>query len=455
MGSPGRGGTIERSDRPALDGQITEARTALHLLADSPSTCCPSALADGALPWPLALLAAGDAALLHDLRGCLAEPDALLLIDVADPAMAETALARLATDAALSSPWIALLPAGAGADQAEPWWRRGAHEAVARDDAPALQRAIRRARAQSSAAAALAAQVERLRADAHALQASLDNIPAPIFAKDAQGIYTGCNQAFVDYLGLPRDRILGKTVYDVAPPHLAAVYDQADRQLLASGGRQVYEAQVKWADGSLRDVIFHKAVFRDRQGDVAGQAGAIFDITDRKRLEHGLRELAQTDPLTGLLNRRCFIERASVALMEARTLRAPLAVLLFDIDHFKQVNDNFGHAAGDAMLCHLARLTRQQLRGDDLFARIGGDEFAVLLTGAGDARAVAARLPQRVSETPMGFDGRELTCAISLGAAVVVADDHDIDSALRQADAALYEAKRQGRGRAVVFDSAL
>ncbi|MFO1336829.1 MAG: diguanylate cyclase [Burkholderiaceae bacterium] len=427
----------------------------MHLLADSPSTCCPAALAGGALPWPLAPLAAGDAALLHDLRGCLAEPGALLLVDVAEPAPAEAALARLQAEGTLASPWIALLPAGAAADLAEPWWRRGAHDAVARDDTPALQRALQRVRAQAAPAAALAARVQRLQADAHALQASLDNIPAPIFAKDAQGIYTGCNQAFVDYLGLPRDRILGKTVYDVAPPHLAAVYDQADRQLLASGGRQVYEAQVKWADGSLRDVIFHKAVFRDRQGDVAGQAGAIFDITDRKRLEHGLRELAQTDPLTGLLNRRCFIERASVALMEARTLRAPLAVLLFDIDHFKQINDTFGHAAGDAMLCHLARLTRQQLRGGDLFARIGGDEFAVLLTGAGDARAVAARLPQCVAAAPLAYEGRELACAISLGAAVVIADEHDIDSALRQADAALYQAKRQGRGRAVVFDSAV
>lgn len=427
----------------------------MHLLADTPATCCPSALVAGVHPWPLALLAAGHAALLHDLRGCLAEPGALLLIDVADAAAAEAALARLATEGTLASPWIALLPAGATVSAAEPWWQRGAHDAVARDDEPGLQRALQRARLQASPAAALAAQVQRLRDDAHALQASLDNIPAPIFAKDAQGVYTGCNQAFVDYLGLPRDRIIGKTVYDVAPPHLAAVYDQADRQLLASGGRQVYEAQVKWADGSLHDVMFHKAVFRDRQGDVAGQAGAIFDITDRKRLEHGLRELAQTDPLTGLLNRRCFIERASVALMEARTLRAPLAVLLFDIDHFKQVNDSHGHAAGDAMLCHLARVTRQQLRGDDLFARIGGDEFAVLLTGAADARAVAARLPQRVAATPLNFEGRDLVCAISLGAAVVIADDHDIDSALRQADAALYEAKRQGRGRAVVFDSAL
>ena len=408
--------------------------------------------------WPLADVAAGRAGLLAELQGLLAEPDALLLVDVTGAEQAQAALRQLQIGTALATPWLALLPPGADSD-ADMWWRLGAFDAVAGTDLQALTRALRRVRAQTQTqtqaggASSAPAELQVLRAQVHAMQASLDNIPAPIFAKNAHGSYTGCNQAFVDFLGLPREQIIGKTVYDVAPPQLAAVYDQADRKLLASGGRQVYEAQVKWADGSLHDVMFHKAVFHDSLGTVAGQAGAIFDITDRKRLEHGLRELAQTDSLTGLLNRRCFIERASAQLAETRTVRGQMAVLLFDIDHFKQVNDNHGHAAGDAMLCHLARLGRQQLRGDDLFARIGGDEFAILLSGASDVRAVAARIPARVAATPLLFDGRELPCAISLGAAVVIADDHDIDSALRQADAALYEAKRQGRGRAVVFDA--
>lgn len=432
-------------------------RPLVHLLVDTTTPCSPWALPDGAMPWSLAALAAGDTLVLAELRSRLAEPGALLWVDAGSPALAHAAMDRLLAGDGLAAPWIVLLPEG-HPTPADPWWQRGAHDAVARDDPTALQRAAARAQAQAgfwAAQAAREALVQRLQAEIHAMQASLDNLPAPIFAKDTQGRYTSCNQAFVDYLGLPRERILGKSVHDVAPAHLADVYDRADQQLLASGGQQVYEAQVKWADGSQREVIFYKAVFRDREGQVAGQAGAIFDITDRKQLEHGLRELAQTDSLTGLLNRRSFIERASAALAQAHTRGEPLAVLLFDIDHFKQINDTHGHAAGDAVLCHLARLTREQLHGDALFARIGGDEFAVLLTGASDARAVASRLPACVSTQPLTFEQRRLFCAISLGAAVVIAADHDIDSALRQADTALYEAKRLGRGRAVVFDSAL
>ena len=282
---------------PAACRPLLAPLPVLLLLTDSPSTW-PDSLTAGGEPWPLAELAAGDIARLGALRALLAEPGALLLIDVEDAAKAEAALAQLDLDqAAPSALWLALTPA-AGADP-ERWCARGAFDAVLRDDEAAVQRALRRAQAWATSPATAPARLRALRAQVHAMQASLDNIPAPIFAKNAVGLYTGCNQAFVDYLGLPREQIVGKTVYDVAPPQLAAVYDQADRKLLASGGRQVYEAQVKWADGGLRDVIFHKAVFHDQHGQVAGQAGAIFDITDRKRLEHGLRELAQTDPLTG------------------------------------------------------------------------------------------------------------------------------------------------------------
>ena len=122
------------------------------------------------------------------------------------------------------------------------------------------------------------------------LQAIVDGIPAPIFYKDPEGAYLGCNAAFCAYVGEERDEIIGKTVYDKWPKDLADVYDEADRKLLESRATQIYEAAVRYADGIRRDVIFHKGVFFRPDGQVGGQVGTILDITDRKRVELALRE---------------------------------------------------------------------------------------------------------------------------------------------------------------------
>lgn len=123
------------------------------------------------------------------------------------------------------------------------------------------------------------------------LQQLMDSIPNPVFFKNAEGVYTGCNRAFEEYLGIPRDSILGKTVFDVAPREMAEIYTEMDRRLLESAETQTYEAQVRYAGGSLRDVIFNKAVFRDRDGQVAGIVGVMQDITDRRRMEKELKRV--------------------------------------------------------------------------------------------------------------------------------------------------------------------
>lgn len=297
-----------------------------------------------------------------------------------------------------------------------------------------------------------AAQLRRWRAEQIAWRTSLDNIPVPIFIKNADGVYTEGNQAFIDYLGLPREQVIGKTVYDVAPLELAKVYDAADRRLLAAGTRQIYDAQVRWADGSLRDVTFYKAVFHDENGLPMGQAGAIFDITDNKRMESKLRTLAETDALTGLLNRRSFIEQAEGHLLEARAVQAPVTVMLFDLDNFKYINDSHGHAIGDAVLRHVSQLVGQQLRADDLLARVGGDEFAILLQGAQDAQVVVQRLPNVVAASPLGPAHGNVCCTISLGAAIAAAAQHSLDDLLNLADQALYQAKREGRNLGLLHD---
>ena len=129
--------------------------------------------------------------------------------------------------------------------------------------------------------------------DAHNLRVILDAIPAPIFYKDARGIYRGCNKAFEAYLGKTHDEIVGKDVYELSPKDLADVYKKADDELFASRATQLYEARVRYADGTYHDVMFHKATFDDANGNLAGMIGTILDITTRKQAERALKESEQ------------------------------------------------------------------------------------------------------------------------------------------------------------------
>ncbi len=123
------------------------------------------------------------------------------------------------------------------------------------------------------------------------IETIVETIPAPTFCKDASGRYLACNQAFEAFTGLVRERIVGHTVFDVAPEELARTYQQADQALLDKGGRQTYEAQVKHADGSYKDVLFHKAVYPREDGSAGGIVGVMLDISAQKEVEEGLRRL--------------------------------------------------------------------------------------------------------------------------------------------------------------------
>jgi PAS domain S-box-containing protein len=130
--------------------------------------------------------------------------------------------------------------------------------------------------------------------EAHRLQAVLDALPVPIFFKDTRGTYLGVNAAFERYLGVPRARLLGKTVVDIAPPEFARVYQEADENLLLTGGTQIYETRVQWADGTRRDVVFHKAVLPDASGATVGLVGAMLDVTEQRAAERSRGQALET-----------------------------------------------------------------------------------------------------------------------------------------------------------------
>ncbi len=167
--------------------------------------------------------------------------------------------------------------------------------------------------------------------------------------------------------------------------------------------------------------------------------------------ELALRSASLTDSLTGWFNRRALLDMAEREFQRHRRSGEALHFLTFDIDHFKSINDQHGHAAGDAAIRHVTNVAAQALRGYDARFRIGGEEFAVLITGGGEARLVGERLRALIENTPLLVDGQRLTLTVSLGVAACLADDLQWDDALRRADQALYHAKRHGRNRLSVY----
>jgi diguanylate cyclase (GGDEF)-like protein len=166
--------------------------------------------------------------------------------------------------------------------------------------------------------------------------------------------------------------------------------------------------------------------------------------------------LATIDSLTGLVNRRAFFERTESARLLAERLRSPIALMMIDIDHFKRLNDRFGHATGDEALCVFAATAQQALREHDIMGRLGGEEFALVLPGTDieGALQAAERLRTAVAAAVLPTSGNEYTMTVSIGVVVIDPNEH-INSALARADHALYAAKSAGRDRVEVGEPRL
>jgi diguanylate cyclase (GGDEF)-like protein len=172
-------------------------------------------------------------------------------------------------------------------------------------------------------------------------------------------------------------------------------------------------------------------------------------LIELQRTRDALQVMATTDSLTGLMNRRSLLEFARVRLDEARETGAPLTVIALDLDHFKQVNDNFGHAAGDGVLGACAKVLCDQTRRTDVVGRLGGEELAVVLpmTTLATAREVAERIRQTMHDLRLVVDGNDVRVTTSLGVAELLPEDDSADELFKRADRALYAAKRRGRNR--------
>ncbi|MEK9953479.1 MAG: GGDEF domain-containing protein, partial [Curvibacter sp.] len=205
--------------------------------------------------------------------------------------------------------------------------------------------------------------------------------------------------------------------------------------------------EIELKDG--RTLERHSTVLRDASGRHLGRVWFFRDISMQKNHEAALIQLARHDPLTGAANRRYFFERCEQEFMRSSRYKTPLSVALIDLDHFKRINDDYGHSTGDEVLRVLSQRIRELLRESDLLARIGGEEFAILMpsTGLAGAALMAERLRMTVAEQASVIAGHTLYLRFSAGVTQLKGKDQSIEDCLRRADEAMYRAKQAGRDR--------
>lgn len=232
--------------------------------------------------------------------------------------------------------------------------------------------------------------------------------------------------------------------------------DPAQRSLMLSrlqteGAVQQAEVRLKTVEGQPVDVLvsMRKVRFAGENCVITGMV----EISAQKSLEHQLRALAYTDPLTGLQNRRGFFAMVDRAILDAPAGGPGPCVMLIDLDHFKQINDRYGHPVGDAVLVEFAQVVLALLREGDVFARLGGEEFCILLPHARAAQAleIAERVREFVAAHPFQTSAGVVRLSLSLGIAGCDAPIHSIDAVLSMADQAMYRAKQGGRNRSEMF----
>ncbi len=273
----------------------------------------------------------------------------------------------------------------------------------------------------------------------------------------SEGKVLYANAAWLRTLGYTEAEVAGLFVWDVVHPDDLAWSREAIRRLLSGQPPGRFEVRFRRKDGSTV-YLEGTSTCRREEGKPLIIRGILRDISERKRAEQELREMherlqtallreqeiARIDPLTHVANRRAFYELGETELLRARRYRRPLTFVSVDLDNFKQVNDALGHATGDAVLVSVASTLRSELRATDIVARMGGDEFDIILpeTGAESARVVLNKLHAKLLEAAESNDWK---VTFSMGAVSFLSAPSSLEEAMGLADDALYSTKHQGK----------
>lgn len=278
-----------------------------------------------------------------------------------------------------------------------------------------------------------------------------ENMQDVYYRTDAQGVVQHVGPGVRRVLGYEPHEIEGRTAESYYPH--SSDRDAFKAAILEKGEVSDFPGQMVRRDGTVIDISISSHALYDHAGNFAGVEGIYRDVTQRKNLERELQRLATTDMLTGMYNRRAFLERAESAYVHSLDSGEPLTLLMLDLDHFKSINDCFGHLEGDRALVEFSRATRSQLRASDVMGRLGGEEFGVLLplTSLEEGMEVAHRILESIRALELRCDASHAyRLTTSLGISALHADDRSVRDLLDRADQALYQAKRQGRDQLAV-----
>ena len=280
-----------------------------------------------------------------------------------------------------------------------------------------------------------------------------------ILVVDTDYRVTIANASAESMFGQPLRQLAGQPIHMLIPENARTRHAAHIHQFRSSPVQARYmqerEAEIcaLRADGTEFPVAV--SILKSGPGANTSLVAIVRDITEQKNLEKQLKEVAGTDPLTGLPNRRGFVARAEVEIQRATRYRHPMTIAMIDIDLFKNVNDTFGHAVGDRAICHVLDIIRRGLRAHDIIGRWGGEEFTLILTETPPESSinVLERLRCDVELSPFLTDSagqNQSRLTVSIGAAHFGAELDTLETLISQSDEALYLAKQQGRNRLCV-----
>jgi diguanylate cyclase (GGDEF)-like protein len=293
----------------------------------------------------------------------------------------------------------------------------------------------------------------------------LNALPDPVFVLTESGRYAGLyGHADPAYYHDGKD-LVGCYLQDVLPAPVANWINQHMHNSLQKNGLikveyQLAAEQVKGLENQAGPdgMLWFEGHIQPFPQLIEGERAVIWvarNITPRKQLEHQLLEASHTDPLTGAGNRRYLMEKLELFFADLRRYAHPATLIMFDLDHFKTINDNFGHLLGDQILKTLCEECRHALRENDVLARFGGEEFIIILPNTAQAHAeqTAERIRTKIVANVIGKLPQKINFTISFGVSQMLENDINSEQVLQRVDKALYQAKAAGRNKTVVFNA--